>query len=209
MSAEYMNAFDSRINNLNNSKNDLKKLIDSMLNPSQVNAAKNAFNLSAMIFPGGASWKDIKEGNFWKKNRCYQYFKMKRRAFINSFKRQHPEYEAAGTDAILGNMTINDEAGYVEVTMNGDNGFETIRFENGQIDGMELVPDNTEYNMKVTDEKVQTNAALYNKDTDEITSSLRGAIEISVLGNDSLKNQVMKIGGIKGYTSESELMTGN
>lgn len=209
MSAEYMNAFDSRINNLNNSKNDLKKLIDSMLNPSQVNAAKNAFNLSAMIFPGGASLKDIKEGNFWKKNRCYQYFKMKRRAFINSFKRQHPEYEAAGTDAILGNMTINDEAGYVEVTMNGDNGFETIRFENGQIDGMELVPDNTEYNMKVTDEKVQTNAALYNKDTDEITSSLRGAIEISVLGNESLKNQVMKIGGIKGYTSESELMTGN
>jgi hypothetical protein len=93
--------------------------------------------------------------------------------------------------------------------MNGDNGFETIRFENGQIDGMELVPDNTEYNMKVTDEKVQTNAALYNKDTDEITSSLRGAIEISVLGNESLKNQVMKIGGIKGYTSESELMTGN
>lgn len=209
MSAEYMNAFDSRINNLNNSKNDLKKLIDSMLNPSQVNAAKNAFNLSAMIFPGGASFKDIKEGNFWKKNRCYQYFKMKRRAFINSFKRQHPEYEAAGTDAILGNMTINDDAGYVEVTMNGDNGFETIRFENGQIDGMELVPDNTEYNMKVTDEKVQTNAALYNKDTDEITSSLRGAIEISVLGNESLKNQVMKIGGIKGYTSESELMTGN
>lgn len=209
MSAEYMNAFDSRINNLNNSKNDLKKLIDSMLNPSQVNAAKNAFNLSAMIFPGGASWQDIKEGNFWKKNRCYQYFKMKRRAFINSFKRQHPEYEAAGTDAILGNMTINDDAGYVEITMNGDNGFETIRFENGQIDGMELVPDNTEYNMKVTDEKVQTNAALYNKDTDEITSSLRGAIEISVLGNESLKNQVMKIGGIKGYTSESELMTGN
>ena len=45
--------------------------------------------------------------------------------------------------------------------------------------------------------------------TDEITSSLRGAIEISVLGNESLKNQVMKIGGIKGYTSESELMTGN
>lgn len=209
MSAEYMNAFDSRINNLNNSKNELKKLIDSMLNPSQVNAAKNAFNLSAMIFPGGASWKDIKEGNFWKKNKCYQYFKMKRRAFINSFKTKHPEYEAAGTDAILGNMTINDEAGYVEVTMNGDNGFETIRFENGQIDGMELVPDNTEYNMKVTDEKVQTNAALYNKDTDEITSSLRGAIEISVLGNESLKNQVMKIGGIKGYTSESELMTGN
>jgi hypothetical protein len=209
MSAEYMNAFDSRINNLNNAKNDLKKLIDSMLNPSQVNAAKNAFNISANIFPGGASWKDIKNGDFWKKNKCYQYFKMKRRAFINSFKRQHPEYEAAGTDTILGNMTINDEAGYIEIIMNGENGFETIRYKNGEIDGLELIPDNTEYNMQVSQEKVQTNAALYNKDTDEIVSSLRGAIEISVLGNESLKNQVMKIGGIKGYTSESELMTGN
>ena len=209
MSAEYMNAFDSRINNLNNAKNDLKKLIDSMLNPSQVNAAKNAFNISANIFPGGASWKDIKNGDFWKKNKCYQYFKMKRRAFINSFKRQHPEYEAAGTDAILGNMTINDDAGYIEIVMNGENGFETIRYKNGEIDGLELIPDNTEYNMQVSQEKVQTNAALYNKDTDDIISSLRGAIEISVLGNESLKNQVMKIGGIKGYTSESELMTGN
>ena len=51
MSAEYMNTFDSRINNLNNAKNDLKKLIDSMLTPSQVNAANNAFNIASNIFP--------------------------------------------------------------------------------------------------------------------------------------------------------------
>ena len=210
MSAEYMNAFDSRINNLNNSKNDLKKLIDSMLNPSQVNAAKNAFNISANIFPGGASWKDIKNGDFWKKNKCYQYFKMKRRAFISSFKDKNKKYAEVGTDAILGNMTINDKEGFVEVVMNDrEKGFETIRIDPSEYDGVQLIKEEVEYNMKVTDEKVQTNAALYNKDTDEITSSLRGAIEISVLGNESLKNQVMKIGGIKGYTSESELMTGN
>ena len=63
--------------------------------------------------------------------------------------------------------------------------------------------------MKTNEEQYQTNAALYDKEKDELMSSLQGAIEISVLGNESLKNQVMKIGGIKGYTSESELMTGN
>lgn len=210
MSAEYMNAFDSRINNLNNAKNDLKKLIDSMLNPSQVNAAKNAFNISANIFPGGASWKDIKEGNFWKKNKCYQYFKMKRRDFIASFKDKNKKYAEVGTDAILGNMTINDKEGFVEVVMNDkDNGFETIRIDPNEYAGVQLVQEEVEYNMKVTDDKVQTNAALYDKDKDEIISSLRGAIEISVFDNKDLKNQVMKIGGIAGYTSESELMTGN
>lgn len=210
MSAEYMNAFDSRINNLNNSKNELKKLIDSMLNPSQVNAAKNAFNISANIFPGGASWKDIKEGNFWKKNKCYQYFKMKRRDFIASFKKKNEKYAEVGTDAILGNMTINDKEGFVEVIMNDrENGFETIRIDPNEYAGVQLVKEEVEYNMKVTDDKVQTNAALYDKDKDEIISSLRGAIEISVFDNKDLKNQVMKIGGIAGYTSESELMTGN
>ena len=210
MSAEYMNAFDSRINNLNNAKNDLKKLIDIMLNPSQVNAAKNAFNISANIFPGGASWKDIKEGNFWKKNKCYQYFKMKRRAFIASFKNKNKKYAEVGTDAILGNMTINDKEGFVEVVMNDrEKGFETIRIDPSEYDGVQLIKEEVEYNMKVTDDKIQTNASLYDKDKDEIISSLRGAIEISVLGNENLKNQVMKICGIAGYTSESELMTGN
>lgn len=210
MSAEYMNAFDSRINNLNNAKNDLKKLIDSMLNPSQVNAAKNAFNISANIFPGGASWKDIKEGNFWKKNKCYQYFKMKRRDFIASFKDKNKKYAEVGTDSILGNMTINDKEGFVEVVMNDrENGFETIRIDPSEYAGVQLIKEEVEYNMKVTDDKVQTNAALYVKDKDDIISSLRGAIEISVFGDKDLKNQVMKIGGIAGYTSESELMTGN
>ena len=70
MAAEYMNTFDSRINNLNNAKNDLKKLIDSMITPSQVNAANNAFNISSNIFPGGASWKDINNGDFCIFNKC-------------------------------------------------------------------------------------------------------------------------------------------
>ena len=206
MSAEYMNIFDSRINNLNNAKNDLKKLIDSMLTPSQVNAANNAFNLAANIFPGGASWKDIDNGDFWKKNKCYQYFKMERRKFIEAFKGQHASLASVGSDAILGGMSINDEKGYIEITMNGENGFETYRYdENNALDGMSLVPANDEYSIKQTNDKLQPTLALVNE-KDEIISAMRGAIEIAN-GNKELKDKVMKIGGLKGYTSESELMT--
>ena len=208
MSAEYMNTFDSRINNLNNAKNDLKKLIDSMLTPSQVNAANNAFNIAANIFPGGASWKDIQNGDFWKKNKCYQYFKLKRRAFIEAFKGQHPEYSAVGSDTILSNMSIDDNAGIIDITMNGEYGFETIRYdENTQMDGFELVKTNDEYSIKQTNDKLQTTLALIDEN-DNIISSMRGAIEISVNGNQTLKDKVMKVSGIKGYTSERELMTG-
>lgn len=208
MSAEYMNTFDSRINNLNNAKNDLKKLIDSMLAPSQVNAANNAFNIAANIFPGGASWKDIKNGDFWKKNKCYQYFKINRNAFISSFKTQHPEYATVGTDTILGGMSINDDQGYIEIVMNGENGFETIRYDkNSNVTGLELVSANEEYSIKQTNDKLQPSLALVDENGD-IISAMRGAIEISVNGNEELKNRVMKVSGIKGYTNESELMTG-
>ena len=208
MSAEYMNTFDSRINNLNNAKNDLKKLIDSMLAPSQVNAANNAFNIAANIFPGGASWKDIKNGDFWKKNKCYQYFKINRNAFISSFKTQHPEYATVGTDTILGGMSINDDQGYIEIVMNGENGFETIRYDkNSNVAGLKLVSANEEYSIKQTNDKLQPSLALVDENGD-IISAMRGAIEISVNGNEELKNRVMKVSGIKGYTNESELMTG-
>ena len=209
MAAEYMNTFDSRINNLNNAKNDLKKLIDSMLTPSQVNAANNAFNIAANIFPGGASWNDIKNGDFWKKNKCYQYFKMERRAFINAFKEKNPKYNSAGSDTILGNMTINDAQGYVEITMNDGDVFETYRYDSkNMLDGMSLVKTNEEYSIKQTNDKLQTTLALVDEN-DNIISSMRGAVEIAVNGNQDLKDKVMKVGGIKGYTSERELMTGN
>ena len=208
MSAEYMNTFDSRINNLNNAKNDLKKLIDSMLAPSQVNAANNAFNIASNILPGGASWKDIKNGDFWKKNKCYQYFKISRIAFINSFKTQHTEYATVGTDTILGGMSINDDQGYIEIVMNGENGFETIHYDkNSNVAGLELISTNEEYSIKQTNDKLQPSLALVDENGD-IISAMRGAIEISVNGNEELKNRVMKVSGIKGYTNESELMTG-
>lgn len=207
MYAEYMNIFDSRINNLNNAKNDLKKLIDSMIAPSQVNAANNAFSISSNIIPGGVTFDDMINGNVWKKNKCYQYFKLRRRDFINAFKTDHPEYSSAGSDSIIGNMSINDNDGYIEITMNGEKGFETYRYEADNDKGIELVPANEEYSIKQTNEKLQPSLALVDTDGNLI-SAMRGAIEISVNGNKDLKDKVIKVSGIKGYTNESELITG-
>ena len=207
LSAEYMNAFDSRINNLNNSKNELKKLIDSMLTPSQVNAANNAFNLASNIFPGGASWKDIQNGDFWKKNKCYQYFKMKRRKLIEDWKGKNTGYSDVGSDTILGCMKIDDENGIIEINMNG-----SITSYNAQtiqnIEGCEFVKLDPpiEYSILQTTDKIQTNGALLDEN-DNIISTMQGAIEIAVNGNEELKDKVMRVGGIKGYTNENELMT--
>lgn len=206
LSAEYMNAFDSRINNLNNSKLELKKLIDSMLTPSQVNAANNAFNISSNIFPGGATWKDIRNGDFWKKNKCYQYFKLKRRDFINAFKNENEEFENVSTDTILGGMSINDDTGIIEISMNTDSGIQTYSYKAGDLPGIDLVKEELEYDTKITDEKYKTNQALLDENGD-IISSLRGAIEISVKDNTVLKDKVMKVGGIVGYTNENELLS--
>ena len=141
-----------------------------MLTPSQVNAANNAFNIAANIFPGGASWKDIQNGDFWKKNKCYQYFKMERRKFIAAFKNdKQGQFDTVGTDAILGGMSINDDKGYVEITMNTDNGIETYRYDsNNMLDGMSLIPANEEYSIKQTNDKLQPSLALVDENGDII-----------------------------------------
>ena len=208
-SAYFMNAFDSRINQLNNSKQELQKLIDSMLAPSQVKAANNAFNLAANIFPGGASWKDIKEGNFWKKNKCYQYFKLKRRAFIKAFKAEQPSLASMATDAILGGLNIDDTSKAVTISFADGNG-NIINYkydENNMLDGMSIETDNeAEYIMNNDGQKYEMNGALYNEETDEIISNLRAAIEISVHDNEKLKAQVQRKIGMEGYTSEHEVL---
>lgn len=208
-SAYFMNAFDSRINQLNNSKQELQKLIDSMLAPSQVKAANNAFNLAANIFPGGASWKDIKEGNFWKKNKCYQYFKLKRRAFIKAFKAEQPSLASMATDAILGGLNIDDTSKAVTISFADGNG-NIVNYkydENNMLDGMSIETDNNaEYIMNNDGQKYEMNGALYNEETDEIISNLRAAIEISVHDNEKLKSQVQRKIGMEGYTSEHEVL---
>lgn len=204
----FMNAFDSRINQFSNTKQELKKLIDSMLAPSQVLAAKNAFNLSANIFPGGMSWEDIKNGN-WKNNRCYNYFKMKRRAFIAAFKNEHPETKNLGTDMILGGLKIDDQDGTVSVNFTDNNGnIVDYKFDKDNLPAgvtYETDPD-AEYYLNNTGNNYEMNGALYNEETDEIISNLRGAIEIAIHKNETLKAQVQRKFQMNGYTREDELM---
>jgi hypothetical protein len=104
-------------------------------------------------------------------------------------------------------MSINDNDGYIEITMNGETGFETYRYEADNDKGIELIPANEEYSIKQTNEKLQPSLALVDTDGNLI-SAMRGAIEISVNGNKDLKDKVIKVSGIKGYTNESELITG-
>lgn len=134
---------------------------------------------------------------------------MERRRFIAAFKNdKQGQFDTVGTDAILGGMSINDDQGYVEITMNTDNGIETYRYDsNNMLDGMSLIKTNEEYSIKQTNDKLQSSLALVDENGD-IISAMRGAIEISVNGNQTLKDKVMKVSGIKGYTSERELMTG-
>ena len=208
-SAYYMNAFDSRINELKNSTKELQKLIDSMISPSQVKAANNAFNLAANIFPGGASLSDINNGNFWKKNKCFQYFKMKRKAFISAFKNEHPELAKQSSDAILGGMTIDDANGIVTVDFVDESGnVVNYKFDSSNLpNGVTIETDNeAEYVLNQSGEKYETNGALYNEATDEVISNLRGAIEISIHNNETLKAQVQRKCSIPGYTREDELM---
>ena len=204
----FMNAFDSRINQFSNTKQELKKLIDSMLAPSQVLAAKNAFNLSANIFPGGMSWEDIKNGN-WKNNKCYNYFKMKRRAFIAAFKNEHPETKNLGTDMILGGLKIDDQDGTVSVNFTDDNGnIVDYKFDKDNLpEGVTYETDqDAEYYLNNTGNNYEMNGALYNEETDEIISNLRGAIEIAIHKNETLKAQVQRKFQMNGYTREDELM---
>ena len=211
--AYYMNIFDSRINQLNNAKQDLQRLIDSMMSPSQVIAAKNAFNISANIFPGGMTWTDIKNGN-WSNNKCYNYFKIKRREFIKALKTDFSETKNMSTDTILGGLKINDKEGTVTLSISYKETDEDktkiitkTYTKDNMLDGMEYKYDgDAEFYLNNDGNDYELNGALFDKDNNEIMSNLRGAIEISIHNNESLKAQVQKKFNLNGYTREDELM---
>lgn len=217
-SAYFMNAFDSRINQLNNSKQELQKLIDSVLSPSQVKAANNAFNISANIFPGGATLKDIQSGNFFKKNKCYQYFKIKRRALKRAFTNgnanpltatQQAVIRKMNTDSILENLKIDDSNGIITFNFIDETGENVnIKFTSDNLpDGFTYETDNNaEFTINNDSQRYEMNGALYNEETDEIISNFRGAIEISVHNNETLKAQVQRKSCLDGYTSEHDLL---
>ena len=205
----FINAFDSRLNKLNNSKQELQGIIDSLMNPSEVSAANNAFNLSKNIFPGGMSMTDIKNGN-WHTNRMLHYFAVKTDQFLDAFVRKHGIDEASGisTEYLISGMSINDQTGEIKMHVNGID--ETINMNDPSTmvgydaDMFGYTQADIVYNTPVGENPDATQPLYWNG---ELISALLAAIRI-VQGDRELEEHVQEISSkIQGMFAEDKLVT--
>ncbi len=205
----FINAFDSRLNKLNNSKQELQGIIDSLMNPSEVSAANNAFNLSKNIFPGGMSMTDIKNGN-WHTNRMLHYFAVKTDQFLDAFVRKHGIDEASGisTEYLISGMSINDQTGEIKMHVNGID--ETINMNvpstmvGYDADMFGYTQADIVYNTPVGENPDATQPLYWNG---VLISALLAAIRI-VQGDRELEEHVQEISSItQGMFAEDQLVT--
>ena len=205
----FINAFDSRLNKLNNSKQELQGIIDSLMNPSEVSAANNAFNLSKNIFPGGMSMTDIKNGN-WHTNRMLHYFSVKTDQFLDAFVRKHGIDEASGisTEYLISGMSINDQTGEIKMHANGID--ETINMNDPSTmvgydaDMFGYTQADIVYNTPVGENPDATQPLYWNG---ELISALLAAIRI-VQGDRELEEHVQEISSkTQGMFAEDQLVT--
>ncbi len=205
----FINAFDSRLNKLNNSKQELQGIIDSLMNPSEVSAANNAFNLSKNIFPGGMSMTDIKNGN-WHTNRMLHYFSVKTDQFLDAFVRKHGIDEASGisTEYLISGMSINDQTGEIKMHVNGID--ETINMNDPSTmvgydaDMFGYTQADIVYNTPVGENPDATQPLYWNG---ELISALLAAIRI-VQGDRELEEHVQEISSkTQGMFAEDQLVT--
>ena len=205
----FINAFDSRLNKLNNSKQELQGIIDSLMNPSEVSAANNAFNLSKNIFPGGMSMTDIKNGN-WHTNRMLHYFAVKTDQFLDAFVRKHGIDEASGisTEYLISGMSINDQTGEIKMHVNGID--ETINMNDPSTmvgydaDMFGYTQADIVYNTPVGENPDATQPLYWNG---ELISALLAAIRI-VQGDRELEEYVQEISSkTQGMFAEDQLVT--
>ena len=205
----FINAFDSRLNKLNNSKQELQGIIDSLMNPSEVSAANNAFNLSKNIFPGGMSMTDIKNGN-WHTNRMLHYFAVKTDQFLDAFVRKHGIDEASGisTEYLISGMSINDQTGEIKMQVNGID--ETINMNDPSTmvgydaDMFGYTQADIVYNTPVGENPDATQPLYWNG---ELISALLAAIRI-VQGDIELEEHVQEISSkTQGMFAEDQLVT--
>ena len=205
----FINAFDSRLNKLNNSKQELQGIIDSLMNPSEVSAANNAFNLSKNIFPGGMSMTDIKNGN-WHTNRMLHYFAVKTDQFLDAFVRKHGIDEASGisTEYLISGMSINDQTGEIKMHVNGID--ETINMNDPSTmvgydaDMFGYTQADIVYNTPVGENPDATQPLYWNG---ELISALLAAVRI-VQGDRELEEYVQEISSkTQGMFAEDQLVT--
>lgn len=207
-----MNVFDSRLNQFNNSKNQIQAAIDALISPSDVRAASKAFNLAKYVFPGGMSWTDIKNGN-WKNNRMYHYFSVKCDQFVDAFIGKHHDSlpPDVSVEYIIGGMRIDDKKGIISMNVNGvtedidvNDPVSMEGYSNDML-GWTTPSEPIEYNIEGDDAADMPDAFLYNG---EIISALRAAIRISVENDTTLRQHCQeKWSQVNDMIRESELVT--
>jgi len=205
-----MNAFDSRLNQLNNVKDEIQKSIDALVSPSAARAASKAFNLSKHVFPGGMSWNDIKHGR-WQKNSMVHYFTAKKDKFMEVFMGRHGSKLPGdtSTEFVLSGMKINDKTGKIVVDVNGVheeidvNDPVMMRAYSGAVT-LNILDTPIEYYVEGDENADAPDSFFYNG---EIISALRASIMISVEGDTELEKFCNeRVAGVAGRLREDQLM---
>ena len=207
-----MNTFDARLNQFNNSKQQLQAAIDALMSPSDVRAASKAFNLAKNVFPGGMSWTDIKNGN-WKNNRMVHYFSVRADQFAEAFLGKHKDQLPGDTsiEYVIGGMRINDADGVITMSLNGVeeridvNNPASMQGYSNEMLGWTTLPEPEEYHTDGDESMDMPDAFYYNG---RVISALRAAIRISVEGDEDLKQHCQeKWTQVNDMIRESELVT--
>lgn len=205
-----MNAFDTRLNQINNTKQDLQKAIDALVSPSDVKAASKAFNLSKNVFPGGMSMNDVLHGR-WKKNAMVKYFTAKKDKFMEVFMgRQKDKLPGdTSTEFVLCGMKINDATGKIIVDVNNVheeidmNDPATARAYAGAVK-VNMLSQPIVYYVEGDESPDAPDAFVYNG---EIISALRASIMIAIEGDEELKRHCDEtVAGVAGRICEDQLM---
>ena len=124
------NGFDARITQIDNTKGQIKDIIDGFVNPNKAAAADKAFDLSKNVFPSDLSWDDAKNMRLfrpstykdtWMKVGVVKYWKVKCDALYDAFMHDHEEVKNYNwsTDYFIGNVRVDDTAGKAYVNYNG------------------------------------------------------------------------------------------
>lgn len=207
-------SFDSRINAINNAKDDLQKAIDALVSPTDTRGASLAFDISKNIFPGGMNWTNVKNRD-WKNNRMYHYFSVKTSEFIDAFLRKHSSDEKipedVSTEYVLAGMKIDDENGIIQMNVNGVT--ETIDVNNAssmngystEMLGWKELDEPLTYMTNVSESVEAPQAFSFNG---QIVSALRAAVAIAVENAEELKTHCQeKFSIVNDMISENEIVT--
>ncbi len=205
-----MNAFDARINQINNAKDEIQKGMDALASPSAIRAASKAFNLSKHVFPGGMNWPDIQKGR-WQKNSMVKYFTAKKDKFMEIFMGRHKEKLPGdtSTEFLLGGMKINDKTGKIVIDVNG------VREEidmndpataNAYASAVQyhVLANPIEYFVEGDENADAPDAFCYNG---EIISALRASLMIAVEHDTEMEKFCdERVAGVAGRLREDQLM---